>query len=157
MFKKLILIAALFSSSLFAANALQLELLWKNGEVRLISKKQITAELKKQRGTTLYETIKASEFSFIVKDKLGQALLEQAMRHPGILHLDIPENTKNHSSEHKEIVQDSVLFTLIIPMNKEADQSIEFWQNLKFPNESPASRLQRISVPTIQKVGEIQL
>jgi hypothetical protein len=157
MLKKLSLIGALIASSLFAETALQLKLLWKNGKVTLISKKQITAELKKQRGTTSPEAIKASEFSFTLKDKSGQTLLEKTLRHPGILHLDIPENTTNHSSEHKEIIQDSVVFTLIIPLDKNTENNLEFWQNLRLPEDSPAPRLQRTSGPTIQKVGDIQL
>lgn len=157
MFKKLGLIGALIVSSAFAGSALQLELLWKNGEITLISKKKIEAQLKKERGTSNSEAIKSSEFSFSLKDKSGQTLLEKALRHPGVLHLDIPENTANHSSEHKEIIQDSVVFTLILPLNENTQDKLEFWQNLHSKDQLLAPSTQGGSEPTIQKVGDIQL
>jgi hypothetical protein len=159
MYKKFGLVAALLMGTAFAGDALQLELLWKDGQVSLLSKKEITAQLKKERGNS--EDVQNKEFSWSLKDRSNHTLLEKALRHPAVLHLDIPENTSGHSPNHQEILQDSTVFTLIIPLDNALEARLEFWQNLRSQEQlsSPNTGFSPVPLaePTPQKVGDIAL
>jgi hypothetical protein len=95
----------------------------------------------------------------VVKNTEGNTVLEKALRHPALLHFDLPGGVNGEKSEHQEILLDSTTFTLIIPMNELDENKLEFWQNLKTESDHSTPMTQPMGIPkgSLQKVGEIQL
>lgn len=113
---KYVLMSILLSSGLFAGDAWLLELEYSPQGVKLLSKKEIQAKLKKSRLTQTEEAYyaqHANEFGWILKDSTGKVIMTDQSRLPGKIHADFAEDGHRHDAQ--EIFKEVDTLHVVIP------------------------------------------
>lgn len=113
---KYILMSMLLFSGLFAGDAWLLELEYSPEGVKLLSKKEIQAKLKKSRLTQTEESYyarHAHEFGWILRDSTSKIIMTDQSRLPGKVHADFAEDGLR--GDHQEIFKEIDTLYVVIP------------------------------------------